>query len=334
MSSISVVHVTDENAALVRGVFETVYGDAFPVKYVYSPQELVREIRAGKLSAALAVDEDGAAAGYVSIYKSAPNPRLWEIGNMVVVPAYKSTDAAALLSAASAETFLFGDAPSDGLFSESVCSHYFTQVGAAKAGLFDCAIQLDQLDGASFKQNRTGSARISCVLSFREDSDPVSPLHLPTEYAEIIRKIVQPLRPRIFRHADASFAESGLTRYESHIFDSSKTRKVSVCEIGADFPAKASALISGASQAGTISLQFILNLGVPQIGAAVRILRAEGFFLAGMAPRWFGSDGLVLQKLFNDEPEYDKIMIYNQSTRNLLEFVRSDLKAVLTERSV
>ena len=41
----------------------------------------------GRLIAALACDAGGDAVGYISCYRCAPNTRLWEVGNLLVVPA-------------------------------------------------------------------------------------------------------------------------------------------------------------------------------------------------------------------------------------------------------
>ena len=96
----SLVPIDRGNAALVGDVFRTAYGDSFPVAYVYQADALLQEISQGRLAAALALDGENRAAGYVSMFKNAPNQNLWEAGNLVVVPDYKQTDVSSLLFAA------------------------------------------------------------------------------------------------------------------------------------------------------------------------------------------------------------------------------------------
>ncbi|MDD2466638.1 MAG: hypothetical protein PHI97_21785 [Desulfobulbus sp.] len=322
------VRVDETNAVHVGEVFRSAYGDDFPVKYVYQPESVVQEIHEGRLVATLAFDAEGVAAGYISVFKSAPNPRLWEAGNLVVVPAYKHSDLGLLLAEGYSDERLYPKAESDGLFNEGVCCHYFSQVSAIKTGGVDCALELDQLDGASFRDNRTGSARISCVFNFREYSDPPPQAYLPEVYAEIIREVALPLRPRVYSPSVAPLPASGTTRKEDQFYASAQTWKIAVWEIGSDWPTVVTKLLGEAQSRGVISLQITLNTACPHIGEAVRVLRAEGFFLAGLAPRWFGSDGLLMQQVFGAETEYDRTKLYSKTAKKLLTFIRNDRASV------
>jgi hypothetical protein len=320
--------VGETNAALVGDVFRAVYGEEFPVKYVYEPELLMREIHSEKLAAVLALDAFGRAAGYVSVYKTAPNPRLWEAGNMIVAPEYKHTHVSNLLANSYFSPHLQQKGKSDGLFGEAVCCHYFSQVGSSKAGLIDCALELDQLDGASFKDNRAGTARVSCVLNFLEHTDPPSPVYVPQEYAGILQKLSLPLRPRVFRPSTAPLSTADATRTEERYYASARTWKWAVWEIGTDWPAKVAELLSAAKQRGVISLQVSLNMACPPIGTAAQSLRSHGFFLGGLLPRWFGSDGLLLQQVFGAETDYDQTLLYTRTAKELLTFIRADRAAV------
>ncbi|MDT8903612.1 hypothetical protein [Anaeroselena agilis] len=327
-SSFRLVPIDEANAGLVGEVFRAAYGDAFPVKYVYRPEAVLEEIRHNRLAALLAVDEDNRAAGYVSVFKSSPNPRLWEAGNMVVVPAYKQTDVSMLLAAAYTDGTLFAGNASDGLFGEVVCCHYFTQVSGIKAGQVDCALELDQLDGPSFKDNRTGSARVSCVLNFKEYSRPTGPVYLPPVYGDFLSRLAQPLQPRTFAPATAPLPQDGLTRHEDRYYEAAQTWKVAVSEIGADWARFTAKLLAEAKRRGVVSLQLTLNAGCPAIGAAVEELRASGFFFGGLAPRWFGSDGLLMQQVLGVETEYEHIRLYSPTAKELLAFIRADRASV------
>ena len=55
-----IVPVDETNVPLVAEVFRSVYGDDFPVGYVYDPEELLREIGADRLIPVLAVDANPA----------------------------------------------------------------------------------------------------------------------------------------------------------------------------------------------------------------------------------------------------------------------------------
>ncbi len=323
------VKIDELSAGLVGEVFRAAYGDTFPVKYVYRPEAVLEEIRHNRLAALLAVDEDNRAAGYVSVFKSSPNPRLWEAGNLVVVPAYKQTDVSLLLAASYTDGTLFSKIASDGLFGESVCCHYFTQVSSIKAGHADFALELDQLDGPSFKDNRTGSARVSCVLSFKEYSCPSGPVYLPPVYENFLGQLFRPLYPRTLLPATAPLPQGALTRQEDRYYESAQTWKVSVSRIGADWARFTASLLAEAKRRGVVSLQLTLNMACPEIGAAVKLLRSQGFFLGGLAPRWFGGDGLLMQQVLGVETEYEHIRLYSPTAKDLLAYIRTDRASVM-----
>ena len=67
------VSVDAVNAKHVGAVFRSVYGNDFPIQYVYQPEAVAAEIAAERLTAVLAFDAAGQPAGYVSMFKNAPN---------------------------------------------------------------------------------------------------------------------------------------------------------------------------------------------------------------------------------------------------------------------
>lgn len=323
-----IVPVDHSNAALVGDVFRTAYGDAFPVGYVYQPDALLQEISQGRLAAALAMDGEKRAAGYVSVFKSAPNPNLWEAGNLVVVPDYKHTDVSSLLFAAYFNGTLYAKEASDGLWGEAVCCHYFTQVGNIKSGAADVALELDQLDGPSFIGNHTGSARVSCVLGFLEGNAPGSPTYVPAIYAPILEKLLQPLYPRVTLHATAPLPAAGLTRHVERYYEPVRTWKISVQSIGADWQNVAAGIMTEAKRRGVISLQIIMNMDCPHLDAAVQVLKSQGFFFGGLAPRWFGSDGLLMQQVLGQAPEYEHMKLYSAAAKEILAWIQAERAAM------
>ncbi|MEI8191903.1 MAG: hypothetical protein WCI75_19490, partial [candidate division NC10 bacterium] len=69
--------------------------------------------------------------------------------------------------------------------------------------------------------------------------------------------------------------------------------------------------------------QFFLNLEVAWIGDAVSILRERGYFFGGYLPRWFDSDGFLLQKVTHP-PNFDGIRLHSAKAQRLLDCVRAD----------
>jgi hypothetical protein len=319
-----IVPVDAENSRQVGTVFESVYGGDYPVKDVYRPDALWREVREGRLKAALAFDTDGRPAGYVSLIKTAPNPRLWEAGSLVVDPAYRTTDLALILIRYFLQGPVAETLDADGLFGEAVCHHYFSQMCSVKSGLIDCAIELDQLDGSSFKDRSAQTARISCVFNFLELSSRPLTGYLPAEYGEILRWLAQPFLPRTFTDSREPLHPGVPSRWEEAYHATARTWKISVRSAGADWPARVEGFLGEAARRGVISLQITLDAAWPHVGAATEALRRRGFFLGGLAPRWFGSDGILMQQVLGKEPDFEGILLYSRRAEELLSFVRAD----------
>lgn len=332
-----IVPVDEGNAHHVGSVFRSVYGEEFPVKSVYDPGLLLDEIRSGRLIAALALDSEKKPGGYVSMFQSAPNPRLWEAGNIIVVPVHARTRLSSQLADYFFNVAFHGAAHADGLFGESVCSHYFSQFYAIKNHMIDCALELDQMDGGGFKDkksNKAGAARVSCVLSFREGTDMPDPEYVPIRYDQILRHIAGSLRVRTLLASAATIPDEGETVTEERYFEYARTMKIAVSEIGGNWPEKVKNILADAKNRQLICLQVVLNMACPHVGAATDILWEEGFFFGGLAPRWFGTDGLFMQYLFGSATEYDTIKLYSKTAKELLAFIRSDREAVRGNKHV
>ena len=73
----------------------------------------------------------------------------------------------------------------------------------------------------------------------------------------------------------------------------------------------------------SIQFQVWLKPGFPRVGAAVNMLREQGYFLGGLLPRWFDHDGLLMQKLFCP-PDWEGIRLHTDRAKTILELVRED----------
>ena len=61
----------------------------------------------------------------------------------------------------------------------------------------------------------------------------------------------------------------------------------------------------------------------PWVGAAVHALRERGYFFGGALPRWFDSDGILMQKLLCP-PDFDGIVLDSAESKQLLKIIRRD----------
>ncbi len=316
--------VSPADAAKVATVFRAIYGDDFPMKYVYHADQVMREINERRLAAALAFDEAGTPVGYISMYKCAPNPGLWEGGNLLVVPEHGSSDLASMLMQYYLQPQNLPDRFSDGVFGEAVCHHYFTQLTCAKSGFTDCALALDQMDSSSFREHRPDSDRVACLFQFMEYSEPHEPVYLPERYAAILTNLLAPLRKRNFRQSTAPLPDTGETERKDDYYESAGTWRVSVSSSGSNWGGFLDDLLHEARRRQVKTLQVILSASLPYTGDAVELMRQRGFFLGGIFPRWFGADGIMMQQMLGKEPDYEGVKLYSAAAKTLLEFIRQD----------
>lgn len=317
--------VVPEDAAVIVGLFRETYGEAYPHADMYQPEVLQRRIAKKEIQALLASAPGGRPVGYFAREKTAPNPELWEEKALAVVPDYKHTSAGLELMNQMQEA---GFASGSGVFSFPVCYQYFSQLACIKHGRSDVALCLDMVEGSIFKERQAGQGRVACLLNFSEYAKPAEPMYLPAVYEKILRDLAAPLQERVFKKAAGVLPAEGKTILETPGLPEAGSWSVAVREVGADWTQCLETLLAQARRQQAVSLRFIINAHRAAMGAAVEELRQRGFFFGGLAPRWFGSDGLIVQKVFHKEPDFEGIRLYSQQAKELCSFIRADRDAV------
>lgn len=115
----------------------------------------------------------------------------------------------------------------------------------------------------------------------------------------------------------------GQTVHQVQAFPGTGTARFLFPSLGADFPRVLERLESEALREGCVTLQAFLNLGQANVGGAVEGLCAGGWILGGYLPRWFDSDGLLMQKILG-RPDYTAIKLHNNKAQTLLEWIRTE----------
>jgi len=63
------------------------------------------------------------------------------------------------------------------------------------------------------------------------------------------------------------------------------------------------------------------------VGEAVKSMRKQGYFLGGVLPRWFNTDGLLMQKLLFP-PHWNDMQILTDRSRQLVAYAKKDWEQV------
>jgi hypothetical protein len=312
----------------IPGLVRKIYGDAYPSLYLYAPDELRKIIRRRDAYPIVAFDNNQP-CGMVSLIRSAPNAYIFELGQLMVAPEYRGTSVANDLI----EYMYNKTVPKldfDAIFVESVTNHKFSQRSANSSGFIDTALKLNLMspDAFALADDHRKGGRVSCVAAVRENADERFTLYLPADYAENIRFCLEGLMPRELEEASESLPESGETVIEisEDEVDTSKMAIANISGLGADFAQVAEDIDSFAQDSDLRSMMVNLPLADRHIGGAVKALRARGFFFGGIMPYWFAeSDALLMQKLYQNEPNWDEIRLFSKRAKCIADMIQKEI---------
>jgi hypothetical protein len=264
----------------------------------------------------------------ISLIKLSPNPNAFELGQLMVTPEYRGTDVAKLLiSCISNQELQVGV-----IYSESVTSHKYSQRSCIAGGFADTALKLNlahshgEGHGAA-TQNL--DERISCVCSCIERGETTLWSYVPAEYGtqiEFALSGLSPMTTRITRNASDTPPDNP-TRYvlnESELH-SSQYVVATFTEVGSDIAQVAAKLDEYAVKSDVKSLAVNIPLNCPHNGAAVKALKACGFYYGGVMPRWYpDADGLLMQKLYGNTVDWESTKLFSDKIQAIAESIKND----------
>lgn len=312
-----------EHAQGIGDLFRAVYGEEYPIRVFYSPDELTAANRSGDYISVVACDSDGRVIGVQHIYRSAPNRDLYEWGVGLTIKEYRGHGIFGRLG-----SFLVEKAvPRFGIpaaFGESVCNHLHTQRMVARNGFFDTAVEIALMPAQTYAKEQSAQGRVATLLQFRTFTKAPHRVYVPQSYHEQLRFAYAELDDeREFAPSDASLTRGRTCRADQKIFDFAKVSRVAFHELGRDFAERVREFEDHARAGGVIVFQTWLPLADPSVGEAVEICRSEGYVYGGPLIRWFGGDGLLMQKPECD-PDFERINVHSDRACALLELVRED----------
>lgn len=321
--NISVGRLDQEKAAVVGDLFRAVYGEEYPAAYVYDPDKLWAENQTGDTYSVLAFTEDGEAVGHLAIFRSAPSPKVYELGQLLVLPRYRGSGIGDKLTEYVTEV-LIKEVEVDAVFCESVCHYAFSQKIVASRGYVDTALEVGLMPAQAYKKEQSSTGRVTCLLQFKEENLRSQRVYLPGCYQSELMFCYEGLSTRKLQEAVFSLPEKGETVGREKVFALAGVARIAVETIGADFPAYVLKLEKLAREKKIQAMQIYLPLHEPTVGGAVAILQEKGFFLGGILPYWFGGDGLLMQKLWNTNPAFAECQLYTVKAGKIRTLIQAD----------
>ncbi len=315
------VYRPEDALAVTRCVYN-VYGSGHTFDYVYDPEAVKRRFTSGDQYASVARTQRGDILGIHCMYRCAPWQGVYEIGQLMVMQPCKHPYLALNLCKHTAD-FLYSMGNADALYSEAVCTHVFTQFISRKNRFIECGLELEALPAAVFSLGETGvQGRASMLLYFLVRNDRPHAVYPPTWAESMIISVYH--RLKVERSIKCGMAEAPAKSSELSVVALPDVGliRLQVIKAGNDLVAR---LAQAEQRLNRGVVQVILNLADPAAPAAAQALRARGYFLGGVMPLWFGTDGLLLQRL-SAPPDFEALKIGSADGKAMLRLVREDME--------
>jgi serine/threonine-protein kinase RsbW len=275
----------------------------------------------------VAVAENKEIAGHCSMQLWEENPRIAEMVQGVVKPPFRSQGCFANMTDYLIETARARGL--DGIFSEAVTSHPFSQKTALQFGLRDCALLLGPIPATADFKGLGGvvAERGSLLVQFRYLTPaPSTPVYAPALHRTMIAAIFRNLGtaphmpPEHFQGNGPTAADSGIAvklsrslnlariridRYGRNVIDLLRRQVKALCLQKWDV------------------IHLLLDLSNPATAHFGERFEELGFFFAGVLPRGLPSgDALILQYLNNLTVSYESIQAESEFAAELAAYVR------------
>lgn len=317
-----------QDAPGIGRLFHAVYGDKYPFKRFYDPEDLARALETGDNYSIVARKEDGEIIGHMGFFRSAPFPGLYEAGGGLVLPDFRKDGLSQSLLHYTYELL----APAIGIdeaWGEAVCNHLHMQRVVHRHKFIETGLEIDLMPEETFSREKSSLGRVTSVVAFRCYVPGPHAIYLPSVYEDVLRTTYSRLdAPRTLHVAGDPPPAGSLSSVSFEIFEFAQVARISVMAIGQDFESCMKDLEVKILKGNIKVLQVRLNLDCAWGGTAVQILRGQGYFYGALLPRWFGSDGLLMQKTI-ERPEWENIKLFSEQSCELLEFIRNDREDVL-----
>ena len=323
-----------EDANGVVELFRSVYGNDYHVKSIYDPDQLIAEQLSGKTYRAVVRTTAGEIIGHTAFCAtSSLNPSLYEALQLLVRHDWRGTSVATELNrfAIPRIPVKFGLKQ---VWGEAVCNHVSSQRAYTENQYAETGCELALLPGAgmarSMKTADTG--RVAVIVVFRPYEARPQTIYLPPIYGEQLEFLYADFdHGHRFLPGDGHLSAEQPTQGKLELYSQVAVARMNFTVIGSDFADLLTKFDHQASENGILVYQAFLPLTVAATGEAVDILRRRGYCLGGVMPRWFGDDGLLMQKVLGS-PNFEGVRLYTDRAKNILELVTADWQGAVGHR--
>jgi len=313
------------DAADLPRAFEAVYGRDYLNPMVYDPASFADAVASGAQVSFIARDAEGNLAGHLALAFAAPNRRLAEVAQGIVLPAHRKSRIFGRLMAR-AVAFARDELGCQAVFGTALTNHPVSQKVLAQIGFRDVGLEIDYVPERMLRREgaKGPAATLVQYLDFGRDETP--PCYLPACYAGWFKTLLDGAAIGGDRQVAAVTA---LDRQASESAASDMPRfdmsRLLVRRAGFDFWRLAGTFEAAAERAGRRTAQVLVGLGTPEGAAAVELLRGWGYACGGLLPGHLeGGQHLAIMYRSFAAPHFAGISLHAPSAEQLLSRVVAD----------
>jgi GNAT superfamily N-acetyltransferase len=307
-----------EDARGIVACYREMYGDDFPMRYVYDPEAIIERNAGPGQRMAVVRDPGGQVAGLAGLFQVEQCPGVFESGQLMVRKRYRRLRLGRALAEACL-TQLPSQVGATALVGEATCHSITSQTLAHRFGMMPTGLEVEAFPEADGR-------RATLLFMFKVLQDRPHALFVPKRYLDFVQASCECLGlDRRFDTGEEPREEPSVMT--SHCLEAASLVRCRVRRAGRDFADCLRALLK---ENPDCLLQVSLNLGDPATPWAADLLREHGFFLGAHLPLWMESDALMLQ-LLRVEPRPEDIQVMAGWAAEILATVLADRNAVLQE---
>ena len=324
--SIEIDYFRPEDAPGIARLFREVYGEGYPIRTYYLPDQLIEENAAGRIISSVARTQTGEVAGHDALILLDPANQVYENAAGAVLPAFRGYRIFPGLfrhSILEASKRLGVET----LIGEPVCSHPHLQRMCLELGFIELGLEVDLMPASAYTTDPNVSGRVSVLQGCFIYKTTAQKVHVPLIYRDELEYLYTGLKgERAFVYSTDSPAE-GSSRSRVKLFELAQVARITMDSIGPDFDSFIVQMEKESRDKGIEVFQLWLPLSSTFAPIATDILRGRGFFLGGILPCRANGDGLLMQKV-SQTPDWEGMVIYSERGKKIKEIIRHDWQCV------
>ncbi len=315
------------DAADIPRAFQAVYGGDYLNPLVYDAAGFAATVASGSQVSFIARDAEGDFAGHLALVFSAPNPRLVEVAQGIVLPAHRKSGIFRHLMRRAVD-FARDELGCQAVFGTALTNHAVSQKVLAQFGFKDVGLEVDYVPERMLVREGAGGPAATLVQYLDFGCDEAALCHLPAAYADWFAGLLDAAGIAVERQvAPSRHLDRKASLSEAKDMPRFDMARLLVRRAGFDFWQIVSAFEASAEFAGRRTLQVLVDLGDAEGAVAVEQLRGWGYACGGLLPGYLeGGRHLAIMYRSLAEPYFDGIRLHAEQAEDILACVMADWK--------